>query len=328
MPKFDLSVVPREALVSNMRNWFSFVPSVSLYDELVDDLRCNPLVRPLRGIIEAKNLVRGTEMGKIVHFARQRDSRIREKWMIIKEDAKNVTVRHSNKTDEVSAPKSALAPSIRTHSGVRTICVDHCLDYLVVGRFPGDDILWEEWPRHDPGKRSKEFVRRKCHLTLVRRPDLSSPGVSLLSFYSTSEIIPSKMLWCLKNLDDKSSRILSIWFNSTISFLAMLEERAETRGSFSGWDKEHWEQVQMLDPTKMTVDQKDRLIELYESVKDVTFPSFIDQFRTRFEPRRIIDMAILDTLSMEHYSTKAELNRLYDSISEELGRLKKIVDEG
>jgi len=328
MPRFDLSVVPRKALESNMRNWFRFVPSVPLYDGLVDDLRCNPLVRPLKDVIGTKKMIRGTEMGKIVHFARQRDSRIREKWMISKEDAQHVTARHSNKTDEISAPKSALVPSIRTHSGVRTICVDPCLDYLVVGRFPGDDILWEEWPRHDPGKRSKEFLRRKCHLTLVRRPDLSSPGVSLLSFCSSSEIIPSKMLWCLKDIDDESSKILSIWFNSTISFLAMLEERAETRGSFSGWDKEHWEEVLMLNPAKLTADQKDRLIELYESVKDVRFPSFIDQFRTRFEPRRIIDMAILDALSMKDYSTKEELNRLYDSIFEELGRLKKIVHEG
>ena len=329
MPDYELSVVSRSELEKNLQNWFSFVPAVSLSDEIIDQLQDDPRIKPLNEVIDVKKqMIRGTEMGEIVHFARERDSNIREKWIVSDENDRYVSAEHTNKRDIVKAPRSALISSIRTHSGIRTISIDSHQDYLVTRRFTGDESLWEEWPKSNPASRSREFQRRKCNLAVVRRPDLASPGMSLFAFYSDEEFIPSKMLWCIKYPDEIGRKVLSIWFNSTISFLTMLLERAETRGSFSGWDKEHWEMVFVLDPHSLSGEEKNTLVEAFESVKDIVFPSLINQFKDHFPGRRIIDNAVLEVLKLRTHSSEKELDVLYDAIFNELSRLKKIVDEG
>lgn len=329
MSDLEVVIVSSEDLKANVQNWFKFVPMSTDWRILIELLSDDPRIKPLASIIDVdKQMIRGTEMGKVVHFARQRDSRVREKWEITDEDRRHVWAVHKITKDEVKAPKKALHASLRTHSGVRTIGIDRTHDYVVMKRFDGDDVLWEDSPSFDPTSRETEFRRRKCHLGLVRRPDLASPGVSLLAFSASRPFIPSKMLWCVKYDDTPGRAILSLWFNSTPSFLAMLEERAETRGSFSGWGKYIWKTVLTLDPQALPKDHRELLLNTYEQIRDVPFPSLLDQFQTSFNGRMIIDKAVFQVLGFKEYLEDENLKLLYQSVHDELRRLKKIVEQG
>jgi len=325
MREFELRIVSQSELEDKVTNWFQFVPAWTGWESIIDFLSEDPRIRPLASVISMeKQMIRGTEMGKTVHFARKRDVSIREKWEITDDNSQSVTVANKVTMDQVVAPRTALFRSLRTHSGVRTIRIDGKSDYLVVERFKGDDVLWEEWPKFNPSSRREEFWARKCSLCIVRRLNLVVPGVSLMAFTSDEPLIPSKMLWCIKGVNSADRRILSVWFNSTPFFLAMLEERTETEGSFSGWDKYVWGRVLTLDPSDLSSKERERILKTYERVSDIQFPSLLDQFSNRFEGRKIIDDAVFRVLELDEYLEEEAINGLYGKVYEQLKRLRDV----
>ena len=325
MNQVERRIVKRSDLENSVDNWFKWIPATKGMDAIMDLLFDASGVKPFGTVVDFdERVIRGTEMGKTVHLARLRDINIREKWEITGESDRFVKARNKNTRDEIRVPISALYKSIRTHSGIRTIQIDGSHDYLVVKRFQGDDVLWEELPRFDPANRGDEFRQRICSLALVRRINIAVPGVSLMAFCSSETFIPSKMLWCIKGLDKASRQLLSMWFNSTLGIIAMFAERNETEGSFSGWDKETWAKVLTLDLSKLGDLEKAGLINAFEEVKTMQFPSLIDQFKMRFKGRMLIDRAVFKAIGMDEYARDDALSELYDTLFEEIYRLSGI----
>jgi hypothetical protein len=169
----------------------------------------------------------------------------------------------------------------------------------------------------------EKFEARKAHLLLARRLYLSSPGTCSIAFYSDKPIIGIDM-WCIRRVRAEFAKILTLWLNSTLSILQFLSIGVAIEGP---WMKVHDYMLgEMLVPdfAKIPKRELDQLLQVFDAVKEVKFPSILDQLKGKHPSRRLIDTAWLRILGYEEDSDKL-LDRLYDSLANEIELLKKLM---
>jgi len=243
-------------------------------------------------------------------------------------------VRHIKLGWRKNVPLDALGRGLRRLSYVNTIDVTDNADYLILSWFDQikdlaryllttkdlkdlNETVIESW-RH-------KFDSRKCHLVIARRFDISAPGTSALAFYSANPIVGVDF-WSVKGIEDQHAKVLSLWFNSTISLLQTLVVRTETRGA---WMKIHdYMFKELLAPDVKGLKRKDyrKMLGISERTKSIRFPSILDQLKTEHPTRRLIDKAWLEILGYNGDVNKL-LDKLYSSLAHEITILKKMMAE-
>jgi hypothetical protein len=135
------------------------------------------------------------------------------------------------------------------------------------------------------------------------------------------------MLWAIQGLDEKESKILALWFNSTINIAQVLSKRAETRGAFMGLDQYILQEFLVPNPERIKQNQKDNLLKVFDQCADQELPSIIKQLKTNNPIRRAIDLAILQALEIKGDHEKL-LDSAYASISRTIETLATLMKEG
>jgi hypothetical protein len=134
-------------------------------------------------------------------------------------------------------------------------------------------------------------------------------------------------MWCIREVEGEQAKILTLWLNSTLSLLQTLILRTETRGA---WMKVHdymLGEILVPDFDKLSRSELKHLMKVFETVKDVKFPSILDQLRSRYPSRKLIDAAWLKVLGYEG-DIDSLLDELYASLANEIELLKKLMAEG
>lgn len=223
----------------------------------------------------------------------------------------------------------------RRASYVDTIDVSDTSDYLILSWFEGiEDMakaaLTDEERRAFRKSRIKswqnKFKERASHVLFSRRFDISASGTSLIAFYSETPIVGVD-LWCIREVEKEQAKILTLWLNSSLGLLQTLILRTETRGP---WMKVHdYMLSEMLVPNidKFSDGELRKILETFETVKDIKFPSILDQLRDNNPSRRLIDATWLEVLGYKGDPDKL-LDRLYSSLAREIELLKGILAEG
>ena len=67
----------------------------------------------------------------------------------------------------------------------------------------------------------------------------------------------------------------------------------------------------VFDVSKLSQNQKSKLVRLYKKLESVEFPSLKEQYELYDKNRRILDLGILDVLGFEESSSKRLLDRIY-----------------
>ncbi|MBI5176578.1 hypothetical protein HY995_00660 [Candidatus Micrarchaeota archaeon] len=67
---------------------------------------------------------------------------------------------------------------------------------------------------------------------------------------------------------------------------------------------------------------------LEKELSSVEFPSLLEQFQTKFAPRRKLDLFFLDLAGVERAEAEKFLDLLYDTLAKELLRLKGVMGGG
>jgi hypothetical protein len=150
----------------------------------------------------------------------------------------------------------------------------------------------------------ERFDRNKAHLLFARRLWLASSGTSLIAFYSDIPTVGID-LWSLAKLDKDTAKILALWLNSSFNILQLLYIGVACEGP---WMKLHGYMMDKLlvpDPTKLSVNEKKRALELFDKIGFSQFPSIVEQLRSNYFDRKLIDEFWLGVLG-------------YDSLSEDL----------
>jgi hypothetical protein len=100
-------------------------------------------------------------------------------------------------------------------------------------------------------------------------------------------------LWSLKGIKEGEAKILTLWFNSTLNLLQVYLQRMETGGTWMEINSAMISDFYILNVDLLSSDEKSQLVDLFESLRKIPFPSILDQLKTSFAPRKEIDLAIL-----------------------------------
>lgn len=344
----DLSteLVGQSDLKLSTENWFEKI-SIQTVESLLDvcSQQAGDRLQTLQALLDNKKgkIVRGIEhlTGKQVSVssafilssekhALKKDDR----WILKENRTDSIVVRDKLVDLEVIVPKKDIIPTLRRPTGLKSIDVSGDTDFAVVSRFAGDNCFFLK-DMVEKGNNLSTYVKkwrkylesRKTNLVISRRFDISAVNTTALAFFSRIALSPCKMLWAIQGLDEEESKILALWFNSTVNIAQVLSKRAEARGAFMGLDQYILQEFLALNPGRIKQNQKDNLLKVFDQYAEQELPSIIKQLKTNNPIRRAIDLSILQALEIKGDHEKL-LDSAYASIAKTIETLATLMKEG
>ena len=337
--KIAVKVYPYEKFRVNTKNWFKWISlsDLSLLNTMEELLSSEKLV-PMSVITDAKETdLRHFKFKNFHGFILNCSLRVRKKndiWVVDKVKEDNLVAKHASLEWKVNIPLRVLGRGLRRLSYVKTVDVSETADYLILSWFNDIKELarlqltsknLKQFNNSIVEKWRENFEARKCYVILGRRYDISAPGTSFIAFYSKYPVVGVDF-WSLNGIRGDDAKILALWLNSTLNILQTLVLRTETRGA---WMKIHnYMLEELLVPRfdKLSKSDRNELLDVFEQVKSVEFPSILEQLRSSHPLRRRIDEVWLRILG---YSGRVDrlLDGLYRSLAGEILLLKKMMSE-
>jgi len=332
-----VKIHPYSRLTKDTTDWHTVI---SLSDlkliDLLEDLLSSKKLTVLSSLAESQeNDLRHYKFQDFHGFILnniERTERQSDIWIADELKGKFLVAKHKKRIHSVKVPVGCLERALRRFSYVDTIDMHKSLDYLILDWFDGiDEMASSIIPvnvRKDFNKKivaswADKFERKKAHLLLGRRLYLSAPGTHLISFYSDSPTVGID-LWSLRKPNKTDAKILSLWLNSSFNILQLLYMGVACEGP---WMKIHGYMIDRLlvpDPNKLTEEQKKRILEVFDEIKNTDFPSITEQLKTKFQARKTIDSMWLKVLGYKDFSNEM-LDKLYDSLLKELEIIGKLM---
>jgi hypothetical protein len=94
----------------------------------------------------------------------------------------------------------------------------------------------------------------------------------------------------------EASRVIAAWLNSTYGMIPYIGYRAETRGAYGEWKTRQVRRISALDPSKLSSEQVDALLDAYEDVRDREWTHLRKQLNAvqneEHHPRRELDRKV------------------------------------
>ncbi len=126
----------------------------------------------------------------------------------------------------------------------------------------------------------------------------------------------------------EAGKVVAAWLNSSMGFVPLFGYRAEVRGARGKYKTRQLRRVTVLDPSKLTREQVDGMIEAYDAVKDVEWDLYRNQFEDALEdddhPRRVLDEKVCEALMDE--GEEVNLDQLESDLLEDINRLGRIMN--
>jgi hypothetical protein len=108
----------------------------------------------------------------------------------------------------------------------------------------------------------------------------------------------------------ETARMISAWLNSTFGMVPYIGYRAETEGAYGEWKTKQARRITTLDPSKLTSEQAETLLEAYEKVKDREWSLFRTQLSDaqsdNDHPRRVLDRTVAQALLIDEEDIESE----------------------
>ena len=245
-----------------------------------------------------------------------------DEWVVKEADEKVLIAQNRFTNEEISIPINVLARGLRRASRTDKINITNDLDYILISDFDNaqriiEDVnILKEW---------KDYVRQRlANVLLSRRLDISAVGTKAIAFYSSIPMVGAHM-WSIKATNEEHAKLLTLWLNSTPHLLSMLLYRTETRGAWMVIHSYAMGTYLILNPEKLTEDERKILLDTFEKIQDVSFPCVLEQLRGRFWARVEIDRAILKVLGFNEQETNQILDYLYPALTKEIEQLKTLM---
>lgn len=339
-------VVDQSELRLSTENWFDKI-TIQSEESLLDfcSQQASDKLQTLQTVLDDRKgrIIRGIEhwTGKPVSVtsafilsSEKHALKNDDRWLLKETGIDSFLVRDRIIDIEISVPKKATIPALRRPTGLQSIDVSNDVDFAITSRFAGDQNFFLK-ELAEKGKNISHYVKkwrtylenRATKLTVSRRFNLSAPNTSAVAFYSELKIAPCKMFWAIQDLSDLDSKILALWFNSTINISQILSRRAETEDAFMGLDQYILQDFLVLDPSKLNSEQRKQLEKVFDEKAKMRLPSILEQLETRNPVRRAIDTAILQALEIKEDHERL-LDSAYASITKTIESLASLMKDG
>jgi predicted RNA methylase len=254
------------------------------------------------------------------------------------EDTNTIKVRLAEHGISFTIPKSACVYSLRTYANVKHMDVSGEEEYAIVNPQTIDEkylALAGLVDRMLLGRAAYDIKRAyneiAGHILLARRLQLTSPNAYWLAFYSNNRIIgPSAPMICLKlkkeNLD--YYKLLTLYLNSSITFLQLLAYLAMTRGAWVAiHSKQAWSNVRVPDLESLPESVLKEALQVFNEVakNETQLHPLYNRYIYKSSLQKKIDRVALKMLGLEW--TEQQLETLYDAIKFELDVMQAILEK-
>jgi len=333
---FDVTELTQADLKSDVTNWFR---PIAVFDYRIEKIwrkiEANRLLSKfskfkkerdaevIRGV-ETKSSSSMTIQAATIVSSEERIRRSGYNWVVSKRG--NRQIETINKLDQrrMSIPLSSTLRAFTTPSGYQKFDVGKEYDYIVIDKFRGYEEFFEDFRKRDLPRLMrdwKEFANdRLGNILISRRIVLPVPGFVHLCYFSDEPLAGPGMMWMVKNVDPEDAKILTLWMNSTLHLSQVLINKIE-----DVWINIHeyvLDEYLVLDPGKISKSQKEKLLKIFEDLRDVEFPSLKEQITNQHKGRVKLDMAVLQALGYSEDEAMKLLNELYSAFKREFGMLE------
>jgi len=223
--------------------------------------------------------------------------------------------------------KEYLIPALRTLTSIDTFNVEN-MDFFIKNK-PKDFnriLLMSKWKDKENfnWKIVESKIKEKAQfLAVARRFNPHSPNTHFFAFYHPNKFICPDTFKVIKT-DKNSSKYQCLFLNSVITLLNIIIFREQTTGQYTDIRQTELDLFKAFDCTNLTESDRQNLDSLFEELKDLKFPSIIEQLETRFKGRVDLDITILKTIGFTMKEINEWLPKIYDLLLEELKIMKEI----
>jgi hypothetical protein len=195
-----------------------------------------------------------------------------DRWILKEINENSILVKDRLVDVEIVVPKKSIIPALRRPSGLQSIDISPEIDWAIISRFSGDEPFFLK-SLVEKGNSISFYVKkwrdylesRRTNFAVSRRFNLSAQNNRAMAFYSELCFSPCKMFWAIQGLKNDDSKILALWFNSTINLSQILSKRAETEGAFMGIDLYILQEFLVLNPMTLSETQKNQLVAVFDN---------------------------------------------------------------
>jgi hypothetical protein len=245
------------------------------------------------------------------------------KIILISEAAGQVMCKMKDFGTTFEIPRRVVKKGLKTAAYIPTLDVEAISDLVILKSFDGLKEIQQRLGIK--AVNLKDITRRTndrfAHLFISRRFNFAAPGTKALSFFSTEKLLPGEAFWVLPT-DVISSKVLCMWFNSTLAFIELLLSQRETEGSFIDVTSEKIIKLHTPDFSKCNIDD---ILEAFEKVRYAEFPPLVDQFENPPEARVTIDRAVLRAIGYGEKEINVLLPEIYDAMATEMRSWKELM---
>lgn len=335
-----VTALPYSEFMEDVENWFRYiVVNPNLLNSMKKLLESYDFVN-LSEICEPRRLdLEHVKFGDFHGFILFNDKRAIKKidaWIVDEVKNNMVVARHRSLNWKVEIPVEHLKRGLRRLSYVNSMDVSSTADYLIVSWF--DDIKkmasvflsesqLKKFNKTIVNSWENKFEKKKANVLTGRRFDISAPGTKWIAFYSDIGLVGTGgHFWCVSGITGDEAKLVTLWLNSTFALLQLIVKRKETRGAWMKVEKYILEGVKIPNISTLSAEEKQIMLKAFDEVKDVKPPSVLEQLKTRFWARVLIDKAWLQVLGYKE-DADALINKLYDQLVNEIELLKKLMAE-
>ena len=256
-------------------------------------------------------------------------NRIGRAFLIYDEDIDssklNVRMKRAELTFKIR--KENLIPALRTLTSIDTFNVEN-LDFFIKNK-PKDFeriLLMSKWK--DKENFNWKIVESKMQgkanfLSVARRFNPHSPNTHFFAFYHPNKFICPDTFKVIK-IDKNTSRYQCLFLNSVITLLNIIIFREQTTGQYTDIRQTELDLFKVFNDTNLTESDKQTLDSLFEELKDLKFPSIIEQLKNRFKGRVELDITILKIIGFTMKEINDLLPKIYTALVFELEAPKKL----
>jgi len=232
---------------------------------------------------------------------------------------------------EVRIPRSAVVPTVRRISHYGIFDVTDQTDIIVSKAYSdlpnvlraiyGEEKsrlfitrIRERWP-----ERIQQGMSR---LFLERRVDIASPGTHHIAVCTKDPAFTGRGPWGVRGINEDDAKLLCLWFNSSLFLFQMVKHRTQTRGTWWELSKHHFEKTYVPDISKLSPEQRKKILATYRHLSRMEFPSLLEQLEKSFDGRRELDKTWLSILGVPDSEQNRLVDRLHSFLSSTLTSLQ------
>ncbi|MGD0405670.1 MAG: N-6 DNA methylase [Candidatus Bathyarchaeia archaeon] len=249
--------------------------------------------------------------------------RTKRAFLILKKEEENsieVTIKDSNLKFQI--PKSSLLPALRTLTSANSFYVDKNKDYFVKEEFKGFESLltfskWKDKKGVNWDSIRKEASEKATNLALARRFRPNSVNTHFYAFVSDQKFIVSDTFKVVK-VPIEECKLQTLYLNSVVGMMNVVTFREQTTEGFTDIRDSEISCFITLDSKRLSEKDLKRLNELFEELKEVEFPSIVEQLEKRHWARLKLDETVLSIIGFSNEEINEWLPKVYDALAREL----------